>query len=128
MKQKLPDKNDIIYTIGGFGVKSISRESIKKNIETLRQIAKQGKEFENMNFKEWEKRYKCECPETDSYGCHDCQNTGYMLDSEECGFILTQNEENEKLKQENQILVEELERYKQLLEMTGVSDEQLSRL
>ena len=37
----LPKKNKLIFTRGGFGVKSISIETIKKNFKILRQIAKE---------------------------------------------------------------------------------------
>lgn len=40
------DKRKIKYTRWGFGVDSVSREAIKRNLKSLLQIIKQGKEKE----------------------------------------------------------------------------------
>ena len=41
--KELPEKTKIFYTPTGFGVKKISKEAIRKNLEILRHIAKQAK-------------------------------------------------------------------------------------
>ena len=44
-KQVVKVKNEMVYTTGGFGVKSIPKETIRKNLGILRQIAKEAKKF-----------------------------------------------------------------------------------
>lgn len=48
MTKELPDTNEIIYTRTGFGVKKVSKETVKKNIKALEQIAKQGEDLKDV--------------------------------------------------------------------------------
>lgn len=42
-------KNKLIFTETGFCVKSVSRETIKKNFQILKQIAKEAEEYKRKN-------------------------------------------------------------------------------
>ena len=42
-KRPIPDKTELFYTDSGFGVKRISKETIKANLPALRQILKEAK-------------------------------------------------------------------------------------
>lgn len=55
MKKDLPEKNemkDMIYTRGGFGFKRVSKEAIIKNIDALRNIARQGQKHREKHGKQ----------------------------------------------------------------------------
>ena len=41
----LPEKNEWVFTPYSFGIKRISKETVIKNIDVLKYIAKQAKEF-----------------------------------------------------------------------------------
>jgi len=53
-------------------------------------------------------RYKCECLTVDSHGCHDCQNTGYLYDTEECSLILDLYDEVEIFREANKQLADKI--------------------
>ena len=48
---EIPKKNKLIFTNTGFGVKCISKETLEKNKENIKHIAKQGeqKRLEKLN-------------------------------------------------------------------------------
>lgn len=43
--KKLPDTNKLFFTSTGFGIKSISRQAIINNLEKLKKILKDAREF-----------------------------------------------------------------------------------
>lgn len=43
-------------------------------------------------------KYKCKCPNIESYGCTDCLNQGYIFDNEEIGLIVELDKEVDRLK------------------------------
>ena len=47
------DWREFIFTRGGFGVKRVSRDAIKKNLKTLLHIANQAKVYGNKKLYDW---------------------------------------------------------------------------
>ncbi len=42
-KSKFPEKNELIFTRAGFGIKTISKETIRKNFEAIKQMAAEAR-------------------------------------------------------------------------------------
>ena len=42
-KFKFPEKNELIFTRAGFGIRTISKEGIRKNLDVIKQIAAEAR-------------------------------------------------------------------------------------
>ena len=42
-KSKFPEKNELIFTRAGFGIRTISKEGIRKNFDAIKQMAAEAR-------------------------------------------------------------------------------------